>query len=709
MKTKFHYLFIILALGSAITLQPATSHAQGTAFTYQGRLSNSGGAANGSYDLQFAVFDAAAAGNLVGSALTTNAVAISNGLFTVGLDFGGGVFNTGADRWLFLSVKTNGAVAFTPLAPPQHITATPYAMTAGNLSGSLPGTSLGGTYGNPVTLNNAANSFTGNGANLTALNASQLASGTVPAAALGNAWRIGGNAGTSPGTHFLGTTDGQALQLKVNNTVALQIMPGVTLPNIVGGLAAFRPSVIASGVSGAVIAGGNAPSGGVNGFGGGDFQAVYDDDGTVGGGFGNKVGTDNGDVTDAAFATVAGGVFNGAAGYAATIGGGDGNQSGGSRSVVGGGFGNVGVGDFSSIGGGLQNAIQIGATNSSIGGGLANTANAVNSVIAGGADNQVVGLLNLFGGLQPADGSFIGGGEYNSISPREEPPVFLFPIYFNALNSMVGGGLSNTISGGSYASIPGGLNNSVKGDFGLAAGRRAKANHTGAFVWGDSTDADFASTAANQFAIRASGGILLSDSTPNISFGSTTRQMLNLYSTSFGIGVQSSTLYFRCQNTAPTDGFIWYRGGVHNDNYVSAGGAGGGTEMMHLVTSGLYVNGAIVLTSDRNAKENFAPVSPRAVLDKVAALPISRWNYKADKASDHLGPMAQDFYAAFGVGPDDKHITTVDADGVALAAIQGLNQKLEQQAREKDTEIDALKARLEKLEALIKSPTDSQK
>src|ERR1043166_5962097 len=131
-------------------------------------------------------------------------------------------------------------------------------------------------------------------------------------ARLNQVWQLGGNAGTVPGSDFLGTIDNQPLTLRVNNIVALQFRPGATVPNVVGGLAAFRPSVVANGVSGAVIAGGNAPSGGVNGFGGGDFQAVYDNDGVVGGGFGNKVGTDNGDVTDAAFATVAGGGFHGA-------------------------------------------------------------------------------------------------------------------------------------------------------------------------------------------------------------------------------------------------------------------------------------------------------------------------------------------------------------------------------------------------------------
>ena len=81
---------------------------------------------------------------------------------------------------------------------------------------------------------------------------------------------------------------------------------------------------------------------------------------------------------------------------------------------------------------------------------------------------------------------------------------------------------------------------------------------------------------------------------------------------------------------------------------------------MSLTDIDLYVRTTFVSVSDRNAKENFQPVDPRAVLDKVAALPLSEWNYKQDTSTRHIGPMAQDFYAAFHVGPDDKHITTVD-------------------------------------------------
>ncbi len=96
---------------------------------------------------------------------------------------------------------------------------------------------------------------------------------------------------------------------------------------------------------------------------------------------------------------------------------------------------------------------------------------------------------------------------------------------------------------------------------------------------------------------------------------------------------------------------------------------------------------AVNITSDRNAKEGFTPVDSREVLAKVAALPITEWQYKTQSGARHIGPMAQDFRDAFSLGHDEKHITTVDADGIALAAIQGLNGLM----KEKDAELDRLK------------------
>jgi uncharacterized coiled-coil protein SlyX len=99
--------------------------------------------------------------------------------------------------------------------------------------------------------------------------------------------------------------------------------------------------------------------------------------------------------------------------------------------------------------------------------------------------------------------------------------------------------------------------------------------------------------------------------------------------------------------------------------------------------------------SDRTSKENFQPVQAHEVLEKVAALPLTRWRYKAEPDGvEHLGPMAQDFYAAFGLGDSDTTIGSVDADGVALAAIQGLNELL----NAKELELQKLKSKTNELE-----------
>ena len=85
--------------------------------------------------------------------------------------------------------------------------------------------------------------------------------------------------------------------------------------------------------------------------------------------------------------------------------------------------------------------------------------------------------------------------------------------------------------------------------------------------------------------------------------------------------------------------------------------------------------------SDRAVKEAFTPVDTAAILQRVARLPIETWQYKGE-STRHIGPMAQDFTAAFGTGPDDRHISLIDANGVALAAIQALAQRIEAQERE---------------------------
>ena len=109
-----------------------------------------------------------------------------------------------------------------------------------------------------------------------------------------------------------------------------------------------------------------------------------------------------------------------------------------------------------------------------------------------------------------------------------------------------------------------------------------------------------------------------------------------------------------------------------------------------LSTGGVWTN-----NSDRDSKTAVQPIDARSVLDEVSRLPISSWQYIADRGTvRHIGPMAQDFHAAFGLGPSDgRSIATVDADGVALAAIQALNAIV----REQQAELRSLKAELSRV------------
>lgn len=143
--------------------------AQGTAFTYQGRLTDAGNPANGDYDLKFSIFDDPSAGSQIGDSVTNSPVAVSNGLFTVTLDFGVGAFD-GAARWLEIGVASGGSGAFALLTPRQPLTPAPYAIHAGTASGAAPGavvTSLN-TLKDDVTLEAGQNvTITTNGNTLT--------------------------------------------------------------------------------------------------------------------------------------------------------------------------------------------------------------------------------------------------------------------------------------------------------------------------------------------------------------------------------------------------------------------------------------------------------------------------------------------------------------------------------------------------------------
>jgi len=105
----------------------------------------------------------------------------------------------------------------------------------------------------------------------------------------------------------------------------------------------------------------------------------------------------------------------------------------------------------------------------------------------------------------------------------------------------------------------------------------------------------------------------------------------------------------------------------------------------------MTIGGTLTENSDKHSKMAIVPVDTAEILDKVSALPVSAWTYKDDTSgARHVGPMAQDFYAAFGLGHTDKGIATLDTSGVALASIKALHDENEE-----------LKARISALEALI--------
>ncbi|MDR6805098.1 hypothetical protein J2Y45_002594 [Dyadobacter sp. BE34] len=211
--------------------------------------------------------------------------------------------------------------------------------------------------------------------------------------------------------------------------------------------------------------------------------------------------------------------------------------------------------------------------------------------------------------------------------------------------SSIAGGLASIVIGPSIArgafGVAIGLQNSASANFAMALGKNARAKNQGAVVISDASagfSSDSAySTANNQLTMRFAGGA---------------RVFTNQGMTS---GVE-----------------------------ISAGG------------------GSWSAVSDRRKKENFETLNTENILQKVARLPLTSWNYKSQPATTrHMGPMAQDFYAAFGLDGigNDTTINSSDIDGVNMAAIQAL----EKRTRQLQEENDELKAKLEAMDAKMAS------
>jgi hypothetical protein len=297
MKTRLTRLPLALCSAIIFASLALSTFAQGTAFTYQGRLYNGTNLANGNYDMQFSLYSAATGGSIVAGPITNAPVAVSNGLFTTLIDFGPGVF-IGNSTWLQVAVTTNDSTSpFVALSPLQQLTPTPnaiYAETAdaAGLEGTIPTGDLSGTYGSPVTLNNSGNSFTGNGAGLLNVNSSLL-----DGLASTNFWQTTGNAGTTAGVNFVGTTDNQPLDLDSdgNRGLQLQYVSRSTFPllsftygmNVLGGY--WGNSISANVISATIAGGGDSFRFGLDDF-GSYPNVVTNDFGTIGGGYGNTAG-----------------------------------------------------------------------------------------------------------------------------------------------------------------------------------------------------------------------------------------------------------------------------------------------------------------------------------------------------------------------------------------------------------------------------------
>jgi hypothetical protein len=420
-----------------------------------------------------------------------------------------------------------------------------------------------------------------------------------------------------------------------------------------------RPLATASPLCPATL-GTNAFVGGMNGnvadgpssavLGGADNQAC-DGSSSIAGGYQNSIFTAS---TYGAGGFIGGGEQNAVSGYQSAVVGGDGNTAKASYAFVGAGGGNTASGMYSFVGSGYEDFATGGESfvgngglnlaagaDSFVGDGSGNQANTNSSFVGGGNDNVVVAA----GGASGGASAFIGGGYKNSIDPIATGGAQYAVVTGGVANiaygtaSVIGGGSGNRANG-EYASIPGGLDNNANGIASFAAGTKARAIHNGTFVWSDgTTTATLQTTAANQFLARASGG------------------------------------YYLYSNAADTIGVRLAPG------------------------SGTWAS-----VSDRAAKSNIAPLDVANVLEKVATLPVSVWSYRSEDARiRHVGPMAQDFYAAFGVGEDDRHITTIDEDGVALAAIKGLYAKSNRENRELRAQIGSMHREVEDLAAIVAS------
>lgn len=342
----------------------------------------------------------------------------------------------------------------------------------------------------------------------------------------------------------------------------------------------------------------------------------------------------------------------------------------------------------------------------------ANTANTV--VQRDSFGNFSANSLTLGGGLNLPDPAAIFSG--NNILLYSHSAATSIFLGLNAGNPNRDGGFFNTAIGS------GALQNNVNGDYNTADGALALNSNTsggqntaiGHTALYSNTSGSF-NTANGTWALSAN-----TDGNSNTANG--WQALQNNTSGSFNTADGANALG-QVETGSGNIALGFGAGGnlITGNNNIDIGNHGvdgddgiiriGDTQTATYLAGDVYGN-SFNATSDRNAKENFVAVNPQQVLEKVAALPVTKWNYIMEQNTVHIGPVAQDFQAAFGLnGKDDKHISLVDEGGVALAAIQGLNQKLNEkdvEIQRQSSEILLLKQSVIELKAIVSQLSQNQ-
>ena len=514
---------LVLAILVTVLVWCREAQAQDTPIAYQGRLAVGGGTPDPAdrFDLRFRLYDAPTGGNALDEALAPTVATDTNGQFTVLVDTGLTWSSSFAVQWVELGARRSGTTNdYTPLLPRQQLTAVPKALharqadVAASLTGLLSTANLPPNVARldlpqvftapPVFSPASGPPFT---VGITAT-VTQLSADLLDGLDSTTFWRRA----TNDGVGSLVEPEDRPVEVRVQNTRVLRLQKGDSNLgwSVVGGSAG---NSIATGVGGAVIGGGRGnliePGAAYSSVLGGDANTIGSNASvsTIGGGTrqfigpnsiyaGIFAGYDNVVSSNSRFAGVllgGGGRIGAASDFAAVLSG-DGGTIGAQT-------------PYAAILSGRENRIELGANNSLVGGGQVNviSTQAFQSVLVGGYFNTIQR-----GGRYSA----LVGGSGNEIGP-ESYNAFLGgggnnKIEFNAPYSAILGGNNNLVrSNASGATVPGGVGSVAGAPFAIAAGHNAKAEHRGSIVLADGQYADFVSSNANEFAVRAAGGVRL--------------------------------------------------------------------------------------------------------------------------------------------------------------------------------------------------------